>query len=126
MCPGVKIASTGGLPERQQLPVPEPRPARQRMIRMRDHLSREKAERLPDRLRMVEMAVSQQDIARRDASGRFDRPADHFGVAGRIDQQRVSIRRDRQIAEIVIETADRKLVDRDAHQYSPIARERAA
>ena len=85
--------------------------------------SREKLFHRPDSGDMVVMGVRQQDIAGQKRSGkRLENPLDVFGIAARIDDQRL-LSAEKQIGEIVIESADGNLKYPEFHAvFSPFPR----
>ena len=64
---------------------------------------------------VVEVTVGEQNVARHDRSGRFDRAADDLRVAGRVHQCGVSVLRRHQVGEVVIKSPDRQLPDLKFH-----------
>ena len=118
--PGVAIARK--FPAVVQFDFP-----RKRMGRMTRDRGGEKTPHLAETLRVILMTVGQQDVSRRDCSGRLDGAADDIAIPGRIDQCRVAVLRDDEIGEVVVVTTDRKLFHPKRHrQNSPSASASAA
>jgi len=87
----------------------------QRMGRVAHHFGRKIPEHFTETFAMVLVPVGEQDVTGRDFTRLFDRTADLFAVAGRIDQRRVSVFRRDQVGKIVVVPADRQLPDLKHH-----------